>query len=82
MFITKTTPAVAQNGKIKSDIKIKNNVLEIGESIKFEDGKWYRLGDDEIWYFLGFGANPAHETDADGILSQTLFDAVFEEVAE
>jgi hypothetical protein len=80
MFTTKMTPAVAQDGKLKEGIEIKNGILKINDNLKYEGGKWYQRGGGE-WFYLGVGANPAYETDGDGILNQTLFEGSFEENA-
>ncbi len=80
MYITKSQPVIVQDGKIKEGIEIRKGVLWIGKNIKFEKGRWNRLGDDRKWYFLGYGANPAIETTKDGVVNQELFDTVFEEV--
>ena len=82
MFITKSQPVIAQDGKIKEGVEIKKGVLWIGKNIKFEKGRWDRLGDDGKWYFLGFGANPVIKVTKENIVNQTLFDNVFEEVEE
>jgi hypothetical protein len=81
MFTTKSIPVVTGNGKIKDGIEVKNDVLLIDATLKFEDEKWYRLGDDDKWYYLGLGANPAYETDGEGIKNKTLFNGAFEEVS-
>jgi hypothetical protein len=80
MFTTKTTPTIVGNGKIKEGVEIKNGNLYIGHALKFEGGKWYRLGDDEKWYYLGLGANPDYRTDANGVLNGVLFEGAFEKV--
>lgn len=79
MYITKSTPNIERDGTIKHGIEIKSGVLWIDGKIKYEAKKWYRLGDDRKWYFLGYGANPAFETTDEGIMNRELFNNVFEE---
>ena len=80
MFTTKSNPTTTINGKIKDGIEIKIHVLYIGKRLKYEAGRWYSLGDNNKWYFLGFGSNPNFETTAENIINMELFDNVFEEV--
>ena len=87
MFITKSDPNVANDGKIKANITIKKGVLLIDDKVnhitlKYENGKWFTYGEDGKWYFLGYGANPCYQTDKDGVLDENLFNDVFEEVAQ
>lgn len=49
-----------QNTTIASNCEIKNGILLI-DNYKFEDGKWYVLGENGSWYYLGIGANPSIE---------------------
>lgn len=82
MFITKSKPTILYDGFIKSGIEIRNGVLWIEKKIKYENKRWYSFGDDGKWYFLGLGANPAFETNEEGIINRDLFNNVFEEIKE
>lgn len=80
--MVKDMPSIEKDGKIKQNITIVNKVLNIENKLKYENEKWYSLGDDKKWYFLGFGACPSYETDDSGILDNELFNVVFEKVGE
>lgn len=59
MYVTKTHPEITtQNATIALNCEIKNGILLI-ENHKYENGKWFVLGEDGHWYYLGIGANPS-----------------------
>lgn len=87
MFITKSEPLVQLDGKAKENIIVTNGVLLIQDkeqkiTLKFENDKWYTFGEDNKWYFLGYGANPCYKTDFENVLSEEVFANIFEQVAE
>lgn len=76
MYVTKEQPIVAKNGKIKATIEIKDNVLEIlvdGDKVSYNGKEWLINGVSQ-----GDGIY-RYETDDKDILSQELFDNVFEQ---
>lgn len=83
MFILKEKPILTKEGQAKQNVVVANGVLSIkpvdNNELKYENDKWYTLGEDGKWYFLGFGAMPGFETDTEGVIDQEIFDNIFVE---
>lgn len=60
MYLTKSNPTLTTNGKIADGCEIKDGVFYF-KNHKYENGKWFVLGEDGHWYYLGIGANPSIE---------------------
>ena len=82
MFITKSEPVLAQEGKAKPFVEISNGVLLINDKYKYKEGKWYYYGDDGKWYYLGVGANPSVIDNGENIVNQDIYDNIFEKIEE
>lgn len=87
MFLTKSDPFTQLDGKAKENITIVNGVLLIQDkeqkiTLKYENEKWYTLGEDNKWYFLGYGANPCYKTDFNNVLNEKVFTNIFEQIEE
>lgn len=82
MFITKSEPVLAQEGKAKPFMEISNGVLLINDKYKYKEGKWYYYGDDGKWYYLGVGANPSVIDNGENIVNQEIYDNIFEKIEE
>ena len=80
MFVTKTHPKITtQNATIALNCEIKNGILLV-ENHKYENGKWFVLGEDGYWYYLGIGANPSIELNQ--VDNEELALQVFEKVED
>lgn len=81
MYILRENPILTKNGKISGLLKIENNVLTIENKIKFENNKWYTLGEnDNKWYFVGLGGIPSYMVE--NSINDELFQNVFMEVED
>lgn len=80
MYVTKTSLEItSDNAKIAKNCEIKDGVLLINNH-KYEDGKWFVLGEDNKWYYLGVGANPSIELNQ--VDNEELALQVFEKVED
>ena len=82
MFITKSEPVLAQEGKAKPFMEISNGVLLINDKYKYKEGKWYYYGDDGKWYYLGVGANPSVIDNGENIINEEIYNNIFEKIDE
>lgn len=76
MFKVKETPKLEIEGTIDNLLTIKNGVLSIQDNLKYEDGKWFYLGVDNKWYFIGYGGVPNFEVEE--YVDSLIFTNVFE----
>lgn len=83
MFTVKSEPITSVDGKLGDNIEIKAGVLLISgnkEKLRYEMKRWYTLGEDGKWYYLGEGACPEYTIENDANFNQALFNNIFEEV--
>ncbi len=76
MFKVKETPNLEIEGTIDDLLTVKNGVLSIQDNLKYEDGKWFYLGVDNKWYFIGYGGVPNFEVEE--YIDNPIFTNVFE----
>lgn len=75
MYIVKEKPDLSIEGKIENLFEIKNNTLTVGDKLKYENDKWYILGGDKKWYFIGYSGVPDFKTEE--YIDSDLFNNVF-----
>lgn len=88
LYKIKSNFEVMNDGSVIQDkVWIENSTLHIADGEnhhKFEDGKWFvktPLTNNEF-IFLGIGALPGVKLEKIGVLDETSFNAIFEEMQE
>ena len=76
MFKVKETPNLEIEGSIDNLLTIKNGVLSIKDNLTYESEKWFYLGEDNKWYFIGYGGVPNFEVEE--YVDNPIFTNVFE----
>ena len=76
MFKVKETPNLEIEGTIDNLLTIKNGVLSVQDNLKYENEKWFCLGEDNKWYFIGYGGVPNFEVEE--YVDNPIFTNVFE----